>query len=76
MATLQDRKNQQVNSVEKTVLDITSSEKKTIKNKKDKYIISLVFDNKLEKSIRDKAEQKGIGVATYIKMLVNEDLNK
>lgn len=76
MYSYQEIKKQQISTVEDTVLKDTLSEKEQVKDKKKKYVVNIVFDRKLESDIRNKAEQKGVGVATYIKMLVNEDLNK
>ena len=76
MSSLKDRKNKQINPVENTILKMTSTEVKAVKEPKKKYAVNVVFDGKLEELIRNRAEQKGVGVATYIKMLVNEDLNK
>lgn len=42
--------------------------------KKDKYKVHVVFDGELEQDIRKAAAKKGVGVATYIKLLVKNDL--
>lgn len=43
-------------------------------NKKAKYPVNVVFDGELEEQIRERAKVYGVGVATYIKMLVSKDL--
>lgn len=47
-----------------------------LKSKKKKYAVNVVFNAELEEKIRNKASDNGVGVATYIKMLVNQDINK
>lgn len=42
---------------------------------KEKYPVNVVFDGELEQDIRDRAKELGLGVATYIKSLVVQDLN-
>lgn len=44
--------------------------------KKKKYAVNVVFDSELEYQIKAAAKARGLGVATYIKLLVNEDLKK
>ena len=36
--------------------------------------MQVVFDNKLEEKIKEAAKEQGLGVATYIKMLVVKDI--
>ena len=43
--------------------------------KKDKYAVNVIFDGAQEEAIRHRAKELGVGVATYIKMLVAKDLN-
>ena len=43
--------------------------------KKKKYAVNIVFDGEYEEKLKNKAKEKGIGVATYIKMLVINDIN-
>ena len=43
-------------------------------NKEKKYAVQIVFDKELEEKIKEAAKEQGIGVATYIKMLVVKDL--
>lgn len=43
---------------------------------KKKYAVNVVFDSEMEYQIKAAAKARGLGVATYIKFLVNEDLNK
>lgn len=45
------------------------------KVKKKKYPVNVVFDGDLEAAIRQRAKETGVGVATYIKILVSKDLN-
>ena len=40
---------------------------------KEKYPVNVVFDGELEQALR--AKELGLGVATYIKSLVVQDLN-
>lgn len=47
-----------------------------ISNKESKYAVNVVFNGKDEERIRTRAKKWGIGVATYIKMVVALDLNK
>ena len=71
MANLKDRMNKEVSATEAAVLNITGKAKST----KNKYPVNVVFDGEMEDSIRRRAKEYGLGVATYIKMLVNRDLN-
>lgn len=71
MASLKDRKNKEVNPAAKTVLDIAGQ---TVK--KEKYPVNVVFDGVQEEIIKRRAKELGMGVATYIKMLVSQDLSK
>ena len=71
MANLQDRMKREVSPTESTVLNIAGK-----KPKKDKYPVNVVFDGDLEEAIRQRAKENGVGVATYIKMLVSKDLNE
>lgn len=43
---------------------------------KNKYQVNLQFDQDMEDAIRERAEKLGLGVATYIKSLVKQDLMK
>lgn len=45
-------------------------------NRRSKYPVNVVFDGELEEAIRNRAKERGIGVATYIKTLVVQDLRK
>lgn len=71
MASLKDRVNKEVKPTEAAVLNITG---KNVKNK-EKYPVNVVFDGDMEAAIRQRAKEKGMGVATYIKALVYDDLN-
>lgn len=71
MANLQDRMKREVTPTEKTVLNIAGK-----KAAKEKYPVNVVFDGADEERIRARAKELGLGVATYIKMLVNKDLNQ
>lgn len=73
MAGLKDRINKEITPTEKTVLNITG---KTPVDVKEKYAVNVVFDGTMEELIKSKAKELGMGVATYIKMLVSKDLNK
>ena len=69
MANLQDRRNKEVTPTTSTVLNITGKTEA-----KKKYPVNVVFDGELEEAIRQRAKERGVGVATYIKMLVAQDL--
>lgn len=73
MASLKDRikKEKEATPTEKTVLNITGKA-----SKKDKYIINVVYDGDMESTIKARAEELGLGVATYVKFLIKQDLNK
>lgn len=71
--SLKDRKSEQVNPTEQTILNITG---KAPAVKKEKYAVNVIFDGEMEESIREKAKEYGVGVATFIKMLVSKELNK
>lgn len=71
MAGLKDRLRREVAPTEKTILDLTGK-----KPGKEKYPVNVVFDGADEARIRARAKELGLGVATYIKMLVNKDLNQ
>ena len=71
MAGLKDRMSREVSPTEKTVLNITGK-----KAAKEKYPVNVVFDGTDEERIRSRAKELGLGVATYIKLLVNKDLNQ
>lgn len=49
---------------------------KKLELEKAKYPVNVVFGGELEEAIRQRAKERGLGVATYIKMLVVQDLNK
>ena len=70
MAGLKDRVKKEVTPTEKAVLNIAGKEEK-----KSKYPVNVVFDGSMEDTIKARAKEYGMGVATYIKMLVNKDLN-
>ena len=72
MANLKDRVKKEVakTPAENAVLSIAG------KKEKEKYAVNVVFDGALEGAIRQKAKECGVGVATYIKMLVSQDLNQ
>ena len=71
MAGLQDRLKKEVSPTESTVLNLTGK-----KVSKEKYPVNVVFDGSQESDIRARAKELGMGVATYIKMLVNKDLKR
>lgn len=71
MANLKDRMQREVSPTEKTVLGIAGKAPA-----KEKYPVNVVFDGADEERIRARAKELGLGVATYIKMLVNKDLNQ
>lgn len=70
MANLKDRMNKEVSPTEKAVLNITGNQPE----KKEKYPINVIFDGEMEPIIKQRAKDMGVGVATYIKLLVREDL--
>ena len=70
MANLKDRVKKEVTQTP------TEAAVLTIAGKKDKYPVNVIFDGELEAAIRQRAKEVGVGVATYIKMLVVQDLNK
>lgn len=70
MAGLKDRVKKEVSPTEATVLGLAGK-----KPQKEKYPVNVVFDGADEERIRARAKEMGLGVATYIKMLVNKDLN-
>lgn len=69
---LQERreKEKKMTPTQTAVLGITGK-----KGNKDKYPVNVVFDGADEERIRARAKEMGLGVATYIKMLVSKDLN-
>ena len=71
MGSLKDRKSKEVSATEAAVLNITGK----AQSAKTKYPVNVVFDGDIEVRIRQRAKDLGLGVATYIKMLVNKDLN-
>lgn len=71
MANLKDRMKREVSPTESTILNIAGK-----KVAKEKYPVNVVFDGADEERIRARAKEMGLGVATYIKMLVNRDLNQ
>ena len=71
MANLKDRVKREVSPTAETVLNIAGK-----KAAKEKYPVNIVFDGKDEERIRARAKELGLGVATYVKMLVSQDLNK
>lgn len=71
MAGLKDRVNKEVTTATTAaVLEITGKAAK-----KEKYPVNVVFDGEMEAAIKQRAKEQGLGVATYIKMLVSKDLN-
>lgn len=70
MANLKVRVKKEVTPTSGAVLEITGK-----KAKKEKYPVNVVFDGELEAAIRQRAKEMGVGVATYIKILVSKDLN-
>ena len=72
MASLKDRVKKEVATTptETAVLSVAG------KKAKEKYVVNVVFDGAMEEAIKQKAKENGIGVATYIKMLVNKDLKE
>lgn len=71
MASLKDRKEKEVTPTEAAVLNIAGK-----KAAKEKYPVNIVFDGELEPAIKQRAKEYGLGVATYIKMLVSKDINQ
>ena len=73
MSSLKDRlnKEREATPTEKVVLGITGNAPK-----KDKYAVNVIFDGAQEDAIRQRAKDLGVGVATYIKMLVAKDLRE
>lgn len=73
MANLKDRVKKEVGHTptETAVLSIAGK-----KATQDKYPVNVVFDGELEVAIKQRAKEYGMGVATYIKMLVSKDLNE
>lgn len=69
MANLQDRRKKEVTPTAAAVLNITGKTEA-----KKKYPVNVVFDGDLEEAIRQRAKERGLGVATYIKTLVVQDL--
>ena len=69
MANLQDKRNEEVPPTTSTVLNIAGKAEA-----KKKYPVNVVFDGELEEAIRKRAKKCGVGVATYIKLLVAKDL--
>ena len=71
MADLRDRMKKEVTPTAAAVLNIAGKAET-----KKKYPVNVVFDGELEEAIRQRAKERGLGVATYIKTLVVQDLNK
>ena len=71
MADLRDRMKKEVTPTAAAVLNIAGKAEA-----KKKYPVNVVFDGELEEAIRQRAKERGLGVATYIKTLVVQDLNK
>lgn len=71
MANLNDRIKKEVSPTESAVLGLAGK-----KTAKEKYPVNVVFDGELETAIRQRAKELGVGVATYIKMLVSKDINQ
>lgn len=70
MAGLKDRLEKEVSPTAKAVLGLTGNEPV----KKDKYPVNVIFNGEMEPVIKARAKELGVGVATYIKMLVSQDL--
>lgn len=66
----QMKKEEATNNVVNTILG------KEKESKKKKYAVNVIFDGKYEKEIKRLASDRGIGVATLIKMLVMQEINK
>lgn len=76
MAGLKDRINKEVNPTEKAVLNIAGLKVPTEEKKEGKkYAVNVLFDGNMEDAIKQRAKEMGMGVATYIKMLVSRDIN-
>lgn len=71
MANLNDRRKKEVSPTESTILGLAGK-----KPAKTKYPVNVVFDGEMENAIRERAEELGLGVATYIKMLVTQDIKQ
>ena len=69
MANLQDRMKKEITPTAAAVLSIAGKTEA-----KKKYPVNVVFDGELEEAIRQRAKERGLGVATYIKTLVVQDL--
>lgn len=72
MANVRDRMKKEITPTESTVLDIAGK----AEPKKTKYPVNVVFDGDMEAAIRQRAKERGLGVATYIKTLVVQDLSQ
>lgn len=72
MADLKERmkKEQGMTPTESTVMNIVGKAAA-----KPKYPVNVIFDGEMESVIKARAKELGLGVATYIKMLVSQDLN-
>lgn len=71
MAGLRDRLKKETSPTASTVLGLTGNAPV-----REKYPVNVVFDGEQEEAIRARAKELGVGVATYIKMLVAKDLNQ
>lgn len=71
MADLRDRIKKEVTPTTAAVLNIAGKAEA-----KKKYPVNVVFDGEMEEAIRQRAKERGLGVATYIKTLVVQDLGK
>lgn len=71
MAGLRDRVKKETSPTASTVLGLTGNAPA-----RAKYPVNVVFDGEQEEAIRSRAKEYGMGVATYIKMLVVKDLNQ
>ena len=75
MAILQDRRKKEVTPTAAAILNITGKNE-TKSEPKKKYPVNVVFDGEMEDAIRERAKERGLGVATYIKTLVMQDLRE
>lgn len=71
MAGLRDRIKKETSPTAGAVLSITGNAPA-----RTKYPVNVVFDGEQEEAIRARAKELGVGVATYIKMLVAKDLKQ
>ena len=70
MTSLRERNSKVDKPAARTVKKIVGKEKK------EKYAVNVLFDGEIEDAIRARAKEKGVGVATYLKLLVAQDLHE